>query len=90
MRTDFGMRLWLYRAGGGAHATEWLREYLEGWSDDELDVLGWVVERLELGRERYGPLDLGDGRRWRAEGREELADVLVYAAMASLVEGGGR
>lgn len=47
-------------------------------SHDELRVLDRVLHRLELGRERYGELDLGRPRDWRRELREELLDALVY------------
>lgn len=44
-----------------------------------------VRERLDLGRERYGPLDLAtDQRDFTAEMREELIDALAYAAMESV------
>jgi hypothetical protein len=55
---------------------------LEG---DELDVVGIVVERLRVGRKGYGQLFLmRDGREWRQERDEEIADGLVYAACLAL------
>lgn len=45
---------------------------------DELRVVCAILLRLELGRERYGLLDLSRPRDWRKERREELLDALVY------------
>jgi hypothetical protein len=45
---------------------------------DELRVIERVAERLDLGRHRYGELDLSRPRAWRRELREELLDALVY------------
>jgi hypothetical protein len=47
-------------------------------SIDEARVVDRVLQRLELGRERYGLLDLSRPRDWRKEHREELLDALVY------------
>lgn len=47
-------------------------------SPDEVRVLDRVLQRLELGRDRYGALDLSRPREWRRELREELLDALVY------------
>lgn len=55
---------------------------------DELAVLCLVAERLRLGRERYGPLQVATDRRdFGVEALEEVADGLVYAAVA-LMRGG--
>lgn len=46
---------------------------------DELRVIDALLVRLELGRERYGLLDLERDRRdWFKERREELLDAMVY------------
>jgi hypothetical protein len=45
---------------------------------DELRVVDRVLQRLELGRERYGHLDLSRPRNWRKERFEERLDALVY------------
>lgn len=46
---------------------------------DELDVIGRVVERLQLGRGIYGELDIRrDVRQWKKERRDELVDALIY------------
>jgi hypothetical protein len=45
---------------------------------DELRVVDRVLQRLELGRDRYGHLDLAKPRNWRKERFEERLDALVY------------
>jgi hypothetical protein len=45
---------------------------------DELRVIDRVLARLELGRQRYGQLDIGAPRDWRRERFEERLDALVY------------
>lgn len=45
---------------------------------DELRILARLLERLELGRQRYGALDLSLPRPWRRELSEELLDAVVY------------
>jgi hypothetical protein len=47
-------------------------------SPDEVRALDRLFQRLELGRERYGALDLSRPREWRRELREELLDALIY------------
>lgn len=50
---------------------------------DELRVLDAILLRLELGRDRYGALDLARDRRdWAREEAEEHVDALVYRACA--------
>jgi hypothetical protein len=50
-------------------------------SEDELRVIDQLLGRLELGRQRYGYLDLSaDSRDWRAEEAEEHLDAAVYRA----------
>lgn len=54
-------------------------------SHDEARVIDRVLQRLELGRERYGELDLAkDARDWRRERFEELLDEIVYRACEEL------
>lgn len=56
---------------------------------DELRVLLLVAERLVKGRRCYGALHVeSDGRDFRVETLEEIADALVYSA-CSLMRGGG-
>ena len=51
---------------------------------DELRVLDAVLMRLELGAERYGPLDLTKPRDWRRERGEELLDAMIYDVAGEL------
>jgi hypothetical protein len=53
-------------------------------SHDELRVIDRVLGRLELGRDRYGLLDLAKPRDWRRERFEERLDALVYDACEEL------
>lgn len=49
---------------------------------DELDVIDAFMLRLEIGFDRYGPLDLRrDQRDWRSEADEEIGDYAVYRAL---------
>lgn len=57
-----------------------LADAYRDWTADELDVLGYLADRLALGRDRYGPLDIDqDGRDWGIEQAEEHEDAVVYA-----------
>lgn len=48
---------------------------------DEVEVLDGFLMRLELGRQRYGALDLRKNKHdWDAECDEEVADWAVYRA----------
>lgn len=51
---------------------------------DELRVLDVLLGRLELGRSRYGHLDLAKPRDWAREEAEEHADAAVYRACGEL------
>jgi hypothetical protein len=52
---------------------------------EELLVLEALARRLLAGQRAYGRLDLAhDGRDWRKERGEELADALVYTAIAEV------
>lgn len=55
-------------------------------SVDELRVLDQLLRRVELGADRYGPLDLAKARDWDAELAEELLDVQVYRAIGMVLE----
>lgn len=51
-------------------------------------IVAHVVERLEVGRRRYGDLDLADDPRcFLREAREEWIDGLIYTASDDLLEG---
>lgn len=65
-------------------------ELLGPLAGDELEVVGMVIERLRLGRSRYGQLDLArDERVWSREAAEEVIDGLIYAAIGAVVEARG-
>jgi hypothetical protein len=54
---------------------------------DERRVLLVLARRLLAGQATYGRLDLvHDGRDWRRERGAELADALVYGAIAEVAE----
>jgi hypothetical protein len=53
---------------------------------DELRVLDQLLVRLELGRDRYGHLDLAQKRDWARERAEEAADYAVYDACLLLAQ----
>ena len=62
-----------------------LARYLLDIGDDELKVLSYIAGRLELGRKKYGALDVNAPKRdWGVELGEEAADALVYAAAKAL------
>lgn len=59
--------------------------------DDEVRVLLVLARRLLAGQRTYGRLDVAhDGRDWRRERAEELADALVYGAIAEVAATLGR
>jgi hypothetical protein len=57
-----------------------LKQRLLVCSPDELRVLDVLLKRLELGRERYGLLDLSKPRNWKKEKAEEDLDSAIYEA----------
>lgn len=54
---------------------------------DELRVLDRIFERIELGRHRYGPLDIAAPRDWRRELGEELLDAVIYDTIETVRAG---
>jgi hypothetical protein len=50
-------------------------------NEDELDVLDVLLARVELGRDRYGALDLTKARDWERDEAEELLDMRVYQSI---------
>ena len=61
-----------------------INHLLVACSADELRVLDLLLARLELGRRRYGHLDLARVREWDREEAEELLDARIYQACAIL------
>ena len=54
-------------------------------ADEEQAVLLVLAKRLLAGQRSYGRLDLAkDPRDWRKERADELADALVYGAIAEV------
>lgn len=51
---------------------------------DETRVVCRVLQRLELGRQRYGELDLRKPRDWHKERGEELIDAVLYDVMGDI------
>jgi hypothetical protein len=57
---------------------------------DERRVLLGLARRLLAGQHAYGRLDLAkDGRDWRKERADDLADALIYGAIAEVAAGTG-
>jgi hypothetical protein len=62
-----------------------LLEVLAELGRDERRVLLVLARRLLAGQHAYGRLDVANDRRdWRKERAEELADALVYGAIAEV------
>jgi hypothetical protein len=62
-----------------------LLEALAELGPDERMVLLALARRLLAGQAAYGRLDVArDARDWRKERAEELADALVYGAIAEV------
>ncbi len=62
-----------------------LDETCEQLGDEELHVLVVLARRLLAGQRAYGRLDLANDRRdFRRERAEELADAMVYDAVAEV------
>jgi hypothetical protein len=62
-----------------------LHRALEDLGPDEITVLTRIAERLAMGADTYGPLEIArDDRDFRKEAREEVEDALVYLACAWL------
>lgn len=55
----------------------------QGSEGDEGELLELLAERLRLGRERYGPLDVAT-KRGLDEAVEELLDAALYLGMELL------
>jgi len=58
---------------------------IEALQADERTIIETLLDRMERGRETYGPWNVNDGRDYRAEVFEEIIDALHYCA-AGLVK----
>ena len=47
---------------------------------DEQTIIKALVDRLDTGRQSYGPWHIDDGRQYEAEAMEEVLDALHYVA----------
>ena len=64
---------------------ERLNEIAEGLGPDELAVLIQIAERIAMGRDQYGELDIDKDRRdFSDEAAEEAQDALVYIAAGKI------
>lgn len=76
------------RAAERAEHTRQLRaliDRLQLHGGDCIAVLLGQAERLALGIDRYGPLNLDDGHDWQAEEDEERVDIENYRAIRRMV-----
>lgn len=83
------MNDWSIRAAHAARLRE-LVSALEVDGGDAVTVLLGMAERLKLGVDRYGPLDLDAPHDWQAEEDEERADIANYQAIRRMVARRGR
>ena len=65
-----------------------IAERIEALQADERAIVKRLLDRIEQGREVYGPWKVDDGRDYRAEAFEEVIDALHYCA-AALVKSAG-
>lgn len=63
-----------------------LNLYIKCFKPSELYALLFVAQRINEGREKYGVLNPMDGRNWRKEYMEEIADALVYCSAGEMEE----
>ncbi len=74
--------------GSGEELRGRIKWLIEAMDVDELRVLELIARRITFGKREYGTLELEtDGRNWRQERSEELADDDVYHACDELTGG---
>jgi len=66
------------------------QEDTSAWSRDERKILALIKERLDQGRDLYGPWRVADEREYPNEALEEVLDALAYIAAELLRYRGGR
>ncbi len=64
-----------------------LLKRIQGLKGDERAIIETCLDRMETGRQDYGPWKVNDGRDYPTEGYEEIIDALHYAAAAMLKQG---
>ncbi len=68
-----------------------ISEHLGECSVDELRAVNVLLARLEIGRRKYGALDIStDPRDWNLEADEEIADLSIYLSFARLTRRNAR
>lgn len=65
-----------------------IAERIEALQADERAIVEKLLDRIEQGREVYGPWKVDDGRDYQSEALAEVIDALHYCA-AVLVKAGG-
>ncbi len=63
---------------------EQLAKRIAGLEADEREILEAMLDRLEKGRQTYGPWLVNDGRNYRSEAFSEVIDALHYCAAGLL------
>ena len=66
-----------------------LAQRIEALQADERAIVEKLLDRIEQGREVYGPWKVDDGRDYRAEALAEVIDALHYCAAALVKKSGG-
>ena len=66
-----------------------LAERIEALQADERTIVETLLERIEQGREVYGPWKVDDGRDYHSEALAEVIDALHYCAAALVKKTGG-
>jgi hypothetical protein len=67
-----------------------LAERIEALQADERAIVEKLLDRIEQGREVYGPWKVDDGRDYQAEALDEVIDALHYCAAALVKKAGCR
>ena len=67
-----------------------LTERIEALQADERAIVEKLLDRIEQGREVYGPWKVDDGRDYQAEALDEVIDALHYCAAALVKKTGCR
>jgi len=66
-----------------------LTKRIEALQADERAIVEKLLDRIEQGREVYGPWKVDDGRDYQAEALDEVIDALHYCAASLVKKAGG-
>ena len=66
-----------------------LTERIEALQADEQAIVEKLLDRIEQGRDVYGPWKVDDGRDYQSEALDEVIDALHYCAAALVKNAGG-